>query len=85
MAAHCYSQRKENGWMTDRPKEIAEAIRQRVPEFVINYKPDYRQQIAESWPQSIDDSFARNDWGWHQEYDLQKMADDMLKNLQGKY
>src|SRR6266542_3450740 len=58
--------------MSFSPKEIAEAIQQHIPEFTILYKPDYRQQIAESWPQSIDDSFARNDWGWQQEYDLQK-------------
>jgi nucleoside-diphosphate-sugar epimerase len=46
-----------------------------------SYKPDYRQQIAESWPQSIDDSVARNDWGWKEDYDLESMTRDMLKNL----
>src|SRR6266498_1351328 len=71
--------------MSFSPKEIAEAIHQYIPEFIIDYKPDYRLKIAESWPQSIDDSFARNDWGWQQEYDLQKMAEDMLKNIRVKY
>jgi nucleoside-diphosphate-sugar epimerase len=63
------------------PKEIAEAIREHIPEFTISYKPDYRQQIADSWPQSIDDTAARRDWGWNHEYDLKKMTKDMLKNL----
>jgi nucleoside-diphosphate-sugar epimerase len=64
------------------PEEISSEIKKHIPEFKINYKPDYRQAIADSWPGSIDDSVARNDWGWHHEYDLEKMTDDMLKNLQ---
>ncbi|MBS1656360.1 MAG: NAD-dependent epimerase, partial [Bacteroidetes bacterium] len=52
-----------------------------IPGFKVNYKPDYRQSIADSWPQSIDDAVARNDWGWKQEYDLSKMTTDMLANL----
>jgi nucleoside-diphosphate-sugar epimerase len=63
------------------PKEIASAIKQHLPGFKISYKPDYRQIIAESWPQSIDDSIARNDWGWKPEYDLGKLTTDMLDNL----
>jgi nucleoside-diphosphate-sugar epimerase len=63
------------------PKEIALAIKQHLPEFVISYRPDYRQAIAESWPQSIDDIQARNDWGWVPEYDLEKLTTDMWKNL----
>ena len=47
----------------------------------MTHKPDYRQAIADSWPQSIDDSVARNDWGWKHEYDLQRMTKDMLENL----
>jgi nucleoside-diphosphate-sugar epimerase len=64
------------------PEEIAAAIKKHIPEFEINYKPDYRQNIADSWPQSIDDNVARNDWNWKHEYDLEKLTVDMLKNLQ---
>jgi len=67
--------------MSFSPKEIAAEIRKHIPEFSISYKPDYRQAIAESWPQSIDDSVARKDWGWKEEYDLAAMTRDMLKNL----
>lgn len=63
------------------PKEISAEIKKHIPEFEISYKPDYRQSIAESWPQSIDDSVARSDWGWQHEYDLAKMTEDMLHNL----
>ncbi|MBV9961376.1 MAG: NAD-dependent epimerase/dehydratase family protein [Parafilimonas sp.] len=66
------------------PAEIAAAIKKHVPEFEIKYNPDYRQAIADSWPQSIDDSVARNDWGWKHEYDLEKLTADMLKNLKQK-
>ncbi|MEO7767954.1 MAG: NAD-dependent epimerase/dehydratase family protein [Ferruginibacter sp.] len=67
--------------MSFSPKEIAVEIKKHIPEFSISYKPDYRQQIANSWPQSIDDRVARNDWGWHEEYDLEKMTKDMFENL----
>ncbi|MEX6686615.1 NAD-dependent epimerase/dehydratase family protein [Danxiaibacter flavus] len=67
--------------MSFSPKEIATAIQQHIPDFQIDYKPDYRQAIADSWPQSIDDSVARNDWGWSHEYDLERMTKDMLENL----
>ncbi len=63
------------------PKEIAAAIQQHIPEFTISYKPDYRQAIADSWPQSIDDSAASRDWGWQHEYSLEKMTEDMFANL----
>lgn len=68
--------------MSFSPKEISLEIKKHIPEFTINYKPDSRQQIANSWPQSIDDSKAREDWGWSHQYDLQKMTEDMLQNLQ---
>ena len=58
--------------MSFSPEEIAAEIKKYIPGFSIIYKPDYRQAIADSWPQSIDDSVARNDWGWKQEYDLQR-------------
>ena len=67
--------------MSFSPKEIAASIKKYIPEFTISYKPDYRQQIANSWPQSIDDTVARNDWGWKNEYDLDKMTREMLDNL----
>lgn len=63
------------------PKEIAAEIKKHIPGFTIDYKPDYRQQIADSWPQSIDDSVARKDWGWKHEYDISRMTEDMLSNL----
>ncbi len=63
------------------PKEIAAAIQKHIPSFTISYKPDYRQNIANSWPQSIDDSVARADWGWEHDYDLDKLTADMLANL----
>ena len=63
------------------PAEIAAEIKKRIPGFVMKYKPDYRQAIADSWPQSIDDSVARADWGWNHEYDLPRITADMLDNL----
>ena len=68
--------------MSFSPKEIAAEIKKHIPEFSITYKPDYRQGIADSWPQSIDDSVARKDWGWKEEFDLSAMTNDMLENLQ---
>jgi len=68
--------------MSFSPKEIAAEIKKYIPEFNISYKPDYRQAIADSWPQGIDDIVARNDWGWKEEYDLERMVKDMLKNLE---
>lgn len=67
--------------MSFAPKEIAAEIKKHIPEFRMEYKPDYRQTIAESWPQSIDDSVAREDWGWKEKYDLSAMTKDMLENM----
>lgn len=67
--------------MSFSPKEIAAAIQKHIPTFSIGYKEDYRQAIANSWPQSIDDAVARNDWGWQQDYDLERMVADMFINL----
>jgi len=67
--------------MSFSPKEIAAEIRKHIPGFEISYQPDYRQAIADSWPQSIDDSVARKDWGWQHDYDLARMTEDMFKNL----
>jgi nucleoside-diphosphate-sugar epimerase len=67
--------------MSFSPKEIALEICTHFPTFKISYNPDSRQQIADSWPQSIDDSAAQNDWGWKAQYDLKKMSNDMFKHL----
>lgn len=67
--------------MSFSPKEIGAEITKHIPGFSMSYAPDYRQQIANSWPQSIDDSVATRDWGWKPEYDLSKMTKDMLENL----
>ena len=66
------------------PKEIAESIKKHLPEFEIDYEPDFRQAIADSWPASIDDTRAREDWGWQPDYDLEKMTSVMLENLSKK-
>ena len=70
--------------MSFSPKEIFSEIKKHIPEFSIEYKPDYRQSIADSWPQSIDDSVARNEWGWKEEFDLTEMTKDMLVNLKNQ-
>lgn len=67
--------------MSFSPKEITSAIQKHKPSFETNYNPDYRQAIAESWPQSIDDKVAQSDWGWSADYDLERMVTDMLENL----
>jgi len=67
--------------MSFSPIEIANEIQKHIPAFKIDFKPDFRQTIAESWPQSIDDSHARNDWGWRYDFDLSRMTVDMLKNI----
>lgn len=63
------------------PKEIANSIKKHINEFEISYNPDFRQKIAESWPNSIDDSHSRNDWGWKHDYDLNKITEVMINNL----
>lgn len=67
--------------MSFSPKEIGTEIQKHIPEFQLTCKPDYRQAIADSWPQSIDDSVARSDWGWKEEYNLAAMTEDMFGNL----
>ncbi|CAN5522396.1 NAD-dependent epimerase/dehydratase family protein [soil metagenome] len=69
------------GGISFTPKEIADEIKKHIPDFKITYEPDFRQQIADSWPQSIDDSRAHSDWGWKGKYDLTSMTDDMLLHL----
>jgi threonine 3-dehydrogenase len=67
------------------PAELVEAIRIHMPTFEVDYKPDYRQAIADSWPKSINDSAAREEWGWQPDYDLQAMVKDMLTVLATRY
>jgi hypothetical protein len=78
--------------MSFSPKEIAAAIQKHIPDFTISYAPDFRQQIANSWPQSIDDSVAAADWGWKPDFDLDKMIVEfeqwlieMFENALGAY
>ncbi|KAF9659612.1 NAD-dependent epimerase/dehydratase family protein [Tenacibaculum sp. Mcav3-52] len=66
------------------PAEIAAEIKKYIPEFTITYNPDFRQAIADSWPQVIDDSAARKDWGWRHQFDLASMTKDIITNLQAK-
>jgi len=63
------------------PAQIGAAIARQLPGFAIDYAPDFRQAIADSWPQSIDDTAAQRDWGWQGRYDLDAMVQDMLENL----
>ena len=67
--------------MSFTPRQIAAAIRRLQPGFEVRYAPDYRQAIAHAWPDSIDDSVARADWGWRPEYGLDAMVADMLAHL----
>lgn len=67
--------------MSFSPKEIAASIQAHIPDFSIAYAPDYRQNIANSWPQSIDGSVAEQDWGWKPEFDLARMTVDIIQNL----
>lgn len=66
------------------PQTLANAIIKKIPSFSIDYAPDFRQAIAESWPASIDDTQAREHWGWQHKYDLDAMVEDMLRNLSQK-
>lgn len=63
------------------PAQLAAEIKKHIPKFEITYKPDFRQAIADSWPQSIDDTVARNDWGWKHKFDLEKMTKIMIKEI----
>ena len=67
--------------MSFSPRDLAEEIKKHIPNFTIDYKPDSRQAIADSWPRTIDDSSSRKEWGWNPQYDLALMTADMLKNL----
>ncbi len=66
------------------PAEITAAIHEFIPDFEVSYEPDFRQAIADSWTESIDDSFARKDWGWKPKFNLEEMTKDMILNLKKK-
>lgn len=66
------------------PKTLSKSIRKHIPEFNIDYAPDERQAIADSWPSSIDDSEARKDWGWQHQFDMEKMTAEMLAGLKNQ-
>jgi nucleoside-diphosphate-sugar epimerase len=70
------------GGISFTPEEIASSIKHHLPSFEISYEPDFRQAIAESWPNSIDDSYAQADWDWKLGFDLERMTEVMLKNIQ---
>jgi nucleoside-diphosphate-sugar epimerase len=67
--------------MSFTPKEIAAEIKKHYPDFTINYEPDFRQKIADSWPASIDDAAARKDWGWKNDFNLENMTVEMFTQL----
>jgi len=66
------------------PEQLAGSIKKYIPDFTIDYKPDFRQKIADSWPKSLDDSLARKDWNWKPDFDLDSMTRDMLIRLKAK-
>jgi nucleoside-diphosphate-sugar epimerase len=71
--------------MSFSPAELVAEIQKHIPEFTCDYEPDFRQAIADSWPKSIDDSAARQEWGWEPSYDLAAMTADMLENLEQRH
>jgi len=66
------------------PKELAEAIKKQIPSFSITYKPDFRNEIAASWPSSINDSSAREDWGWKPNFSVEDLVEIMLREIKNK-
>jgi len=67
------------------PKELANEIQSYIPDFKISYNKDYRQEIADSWPNSLEDSLAKDHWGWQAQYNMQKLVKEMIENLNKKY
>jgi len=84
--------RKERNWdsynfaaISFKAEELAEELRKHIPGLKITYSPDHRQKIADSWPKSIDDSLAREDWGWKHQFDLSAMTNTMVEHLEKKF
>jgi len=73
------------GAMSFTVKDMADSIKKYIPEFQISYEPDFRQKIADSWPDSVDDTAAREEWGWKPSYNLDAMTQDMLKVIGEKH
>ena len=69
------------GSMSFSAMEIAAEIKKHIPELEVTYKPDFRQAIADSWPKSLDDSAAREEWGWSPSHDIASMTEDMIEKL----
>ena len=67
------------------PKELEEEIKKYFQDFKVIYKPDHRDELAKSWPQSISDTHARNDWGWKPNFNLSQMVSDIILNLTNRY
>ena len=67
------------------PEELANEIQSYIPDFKISYNKDYRQEIADSWPNSLEDSLAKDHWGWQAQYNMQKLVKEMIENLNKKY
>lgn len=73
------------GGMSFSPLQLTREIQKHIPDFKVVYKPDFRQQIADTWSNSIDDAHAKKDWNWNPNYDLSSMTKDMIVNLRKKY
>jgi nucleoside-diphosphate-sugar epimerase len=79
-----YRSKYNVGALSFTPKELTAEIRKHIPSFEASYEPDDRQEIADSWPDDVDDSAARADWGWEPDYDFEALVEDMLTNLRYK-
>jgi nucleoside-diphosphate-sugar epimerase len=66
-------------------QELVNEIKKHIPHFVCKYKPDFRQEIADSWPKTINDNYSREEWGWKPEYNISSMTADMLDKLGRRY
>ncbi|MDX9759568.1 MAG: NAD-dependent epimerase/dehydratase family protein [Bacteroidota bacterium] len=73
------------GSMSFTVKDLADSIKKVMPDFTVAYEPDFRQAIADSWPDAVDDAAAREDWGWNPSFDLDSMTRDMLEKLQARH